>query len=198
MQTNPPKNKMKSAPRVINGKHTPTYNSYLAMHQRCSNPNNIGWHRYGGRGIKVCKRWKSYDNFYEDMGERPENTTLDRMDNDKDYQPDNCVWATPRVQGRNKSSNHIVTLNGVEMCITDAASMLNVSTTCILYRLDHDLPLDMISVKGQPEEMRNISVRHPHGTFRVSVTVDGKVKQKTFKKLSDAQAFRDNLKAKRE
>ena len=82
---------------------TPTYSSWVGMKQRCYNPRTVRYEQYGGRGIEVCPRWFSFANFLADMGERPEGTTLDRIDNNGNYCKENCRWASSQQQRYNIS-----------------------------------------------------------------------------------------------
>jgi hypothetical protein len=94
-------------PRVKPVRHglwrTPTYNSWANMITRCTNENHSTWPEYGGRGITICDRWRnSFENFLADMGERPEGTSLDRIDPEGNYEPGNCRWASKSAQNHNR------------------------------------------------------------------------------------------------
>ena len=80
---------------------TAVYRTWADMKTRCNNPNRKEYKYYGGRGISICKRWEKFQNFYNDMGDRPEGLTLDRIDNDGNYEPENCRWTTYAEQNHN-------------------------------------------------------------------------------------------------
>jgi hypothetical protein len=87
---------------------SPTYGSWYAMKQRCSNPKNKRYIDYAGRGIMVCERWQIFTNFLEDMGERPEGMTLDRINVNGNYEPSNCRWADVQTQAQNKRKLRVI------------------------------------------------------------------------------------------
>lgn len=124
--------------------YLPEYKHWINMKSRCCAPSSTGYENYGGRGIKVCDRWaKSFDAFYEDMGPRPTPShSLDRIDVNGDYEPTNCRWATKTSQMRNTRVNRLVTVDGSEMTLAEAAEKAPVPYNTVLYRLKRGWPLD--------------------------------------------------------
>ena len=120
------------------------YNSWREVLSRCLDPNNTGWHNYGGRGIKVCKRWRiSFANFVSDMGPKPHKRCyIDRIDNDGHYTPGNCRWLTPKQSARNRRTNRLITHNGRSMCIAEWAELLGVSKQLIYERLKRGMSVE--------------------------------------------------------
>jgi hypothetical protein len=105
---------------------------------RCYNQNNHKYPTYGGRGIRVCDRWRnSFDVFLEDMGPRPgDHYSIDRIDNDGNYEPKNCHWSTPTEQARNRGVTRFITANGQTRCLQEWADLLGSNPQTIADRLD--------------------------------------------------------------
>ena len=101
--------------------NTPAWISWNCMRQRCLCPKKDGYKYWGGRGVTVCDRWKHFDNFLSDMGERPLGTTLDRKDNNGNYEPGNCRWATSTEQNRNNRGNRLIEHAGQRKTVTEWA-----------------------------------------------------------------------------
>jgi hypothetical protein len=115
---------------------TPEYRTWSDMIQRCTNPNDGEYHNYGARGIKICDRWLTAKNFLKDMGEKPEGMQIERIDNDGNYEPGNCCWATPKEQARNRRGvKLIITYRGKTQCLTDWAEELGVHRATLWSRL---------------------------------------------------------------
>lgn len=122
---------------VIKAKHTKhghhgtsAYRSWHSMLQRCTNPNNSGYGSYGGSGIDVCDSWRDFSSFFEDMGERPEGSTLDRINGTKGYSKENCRWANLSLQGHNRvtgygSSKYLGVSFNKASCLWDARISIN-------------------------------------------------------------------------
>jgi len=100
---------------------TRSYSTWSSMMARCYDSTRYPYSRYGGRGIKVCKRWHDITNFVADMGQRPKGHSIDRIDNNGDYEPGNCRWVTQRQQMNNFSGNRLVKLNGETLTVSQLA-----------------------------------------------------------------------------
>jgi len=121
---------------------TRTWKSWDAMKQRCLNQNSPDYPRYGGVGIKVCKKWLKMDGFLEDMGERPEGKTLDRIDNSGNYESGNCRWATASEQQFNKRSNLKLEHQGKIRSIVELSEESGVPLKVLRWRLEHNWDLN--------------------------------------------------------
>lgn len=111
------------------------YSLWSSMLARCYNKDCKTYHRYGGRGIKVSDSWKNFENFANDMGDRPDGKSLDRVDNDGNYTKENCRWATQAEQSRNTSRNLVFDYKGKRTVLKDIAHAENLSYTKLLYHV---------------------------------------------------------------
>src|ERR1044071_6779273 len=118
---------------------TSEYHAWTKMKRRCSNPDIPGYYNYGGRGIKVCKRWtNSFAHFFADMGKKPTRRhEIDRKNNSRGYYPSNCRWVLPIVNGNNRRTNRILTADGQTKTMAEWARQLRCSRGCIPHRLAH-------------------------------------------------------------
>jgi len=114
-------------------KTSKTYSSWRAMRTRCNNTNYMDSKLYSEKGIKVCERWDNFNNFLEDMGERPEGKTLDRIDGTKGYYKENCRWATPQEQTNNRYCVKKVEFNGKTLTLFEWSELLGIKHS-VLYR----------------------------------------------------------------
>jgi len=136
------------------GKRPPSeYEIWSGIIKRCTNPNSRYYARYGGRGITVCDRWRyDYTAFLADMGPRPSlDHSIDRKDNDGNYEPSNCRWATQREQVWNSNATHLITFNGETLSQSEWARRLGMSHTTVSRRLKSGWPIEKaLSLPKQP------------------------------------------------
>lgn len=115
---------------------TPEYEIWAAMRQRCYNPNNKNFADYGGRGIVVCEKWSSFEDFLSDMGIQPPGMTIDRIDNYGNYEPSNCRWASRKEQSENRRSTRLIMVDGELLPLTKAAAKRGLAYTTLVRRLN--------------------------------------------------------------
>lgn len=165
----------------------PEYHIWIGMRYRCNNPKSPGWKKYGGRGIKVCVRWDtSFMAFLSDMGKRPSDEhQLDRFpDNNGDYQPGNCRWATRLQQARNTRQNRVVTFRGEALSVSEWAERVGISKRAMLHRLDNDWPLELALTRGKYQKKvvkrsgssryRGVGFHKATGKWAAHIKINGK------------------------
>lgn len=142
---------MEPLTRDSEGKHTPTFRIWVDMRRRCLNPSRVAYPDYGGRGIKVCDRWLKFENFLEDMGERPEGLTLERKDNDGPYSKDNCRWATPLEQCQNRRNTVLLSYEGKTQSMAAWAREVGLKRGTLFWRLKQGWPVEQaLAVESGP------------------------------------------------
>lgn len=137
----------------------PLYSVWQGMKRRCDNPNFPQYRDYGGRGIKVCPRWeRNFHAFVEDMGPRPDGYSLDRIDNDDDYTPENCRWSDRKSQQRNQRVTRRVTVDGKEYIAVDLADIAGVTTNTIIARAKRGLSYDEVTAPASKDRSENFDL----------------------------------------
>lgn len=121
----------------IKGRVSSEYRIWQMMLDRCYNPNNQAFHHYGGRGVRVCDRWRhDFRAFYADMGPRPVGMEIDRQDNNGNYDPSNCRWVTPIQNQNNKRTNRLLTYQGKTLTLSQWARLVGAAPGALLSRID--------------------------------------------------------------
>lgn len=154
----------------VGGKTTSLYRTWAAMAERCHNPRSLAFKDYGARGIVVCDEWRrSFTAFYAFMGERPSpNHSIDRIENNRGYEPGNVRWATDAEQRRNRTDNVFLTVNGVTKCSADWADEVGLRRITLCSRLK----------KGWPAEKAVLTPVRPHAPYPKRITVKREAKEK--------------------
>ena len=127
---------------------SPTYRVWICMKKRCFNPKTNVYHLYGGRGITICDRWMTFDNFLADMGEKPEKLTIERINNDGNYEPGNCKWATQLEQNLNTRTVRIISFNGIKDSVSGWARRIGMSAGALGHRIRAGWPIEIALTKA--------------------------------------------------
>lgn len=152
-----------NAMRTHGRSQTGTYRIWKKLRARCENPSTPNFHLYGGRGITVCDRWSKFELFLKDVGERPSLAhSLDRIDNNKGYSPDNCRWATRKQQNRNTRRNHLLTMGGETECMAYWAERAGVTQDFLKKRIWAGWPLYLAISAPKHMRLRTAMKRWPN------------------------------------
>lgn len=138
---------------------TKLYSVWCSMKSRCHNPTDAAYHYYGGRGIIVCERWREdVQNFFEDMGFAPEGYTLDRINNDGNYCPENCEWVSRKHQMNNRRCNRFITFDGVRKTAMQWSQDLGIPHQTIYARIDLGWPVEKVLSIGKNINLSGLSL----------------------------------------
>jgi len=151
---------------------TVAYSRWLAMKARCSNPNADNYKYYGGRGISICESWASFENFYADMGDPPEGTTLDRINSQGNYSPENCRWATVEEQARNRRSTVLFSFQGANYTLKELSEKLGISESTLSGRIYSGMSL--AEALGLTERTSEVVRARKVGSLKYISEVHGK------------------------
>jgi transposase len=156
------------------------YRTWNSMVSRCTNPKNSSYFRYGGRGISVCEKWRKFQGFYEDMGDKPyEGATLERIDNNGPYSKENCKWATMKEQCNNRRTNTIISINGKDHTLEQASIVLGLNRQTVSTRLSRGIPLDQaLQEKSAPRKLnidgRELTLMQAEREFGIKMKIISK------------------------
>jgi hypothetical protein len=173
------------------GRRTSEYYTWTGMRQRCFNPKSCGYHHYGGRGITVCARWLSFDNFIADMGPKPfKNYSLERIDVNGNYEPDNCIWADVKTQNGNRRNTQKVVYDGRLMSRGEAREISGWSKDTIQYRMgvmgmSLEEALATEKTRKGPEPTRRVSFEGQEYTLGELSKLTGRSKSALWYQLFD-------------
>lgn len=158
----------------------PLYGTWSAMLKRCFNSNHSHFHRYGGRGITVCERWMNFENFAKDMGSRPEGMTLDRINNDSNYSPDNCRWASQLEQVKNRNF-HKHLFNGKKLTIPEISEIVGASAKMLRSRIKKGMSINEAvgdalkpKIRRDPVDVNFPKIKGPYKNV-IKVNVNGEL-----------------------
>lgn len=140
---------------VHGGYKLKAFRIWATMKQRCLNPDATSFKAYGGRGIKVCDRWLEFENFLVDMGEKPENMSIDRIDVNGNYEPSNCRWATAKTQSSNRRDNHILTAFGQSKSLAAFADEYKLGYNTLVRRITKGWEIERALLEPVKMQFRN-------------------------------------------
>lgn len=162
----------------------PLYKCWVSMWERCTDPENQSYGNYGGRGIKVCDRWADIRNFIADMGPKPKGGSIDRINNNAGYSPDNCRWADRQTQSRNRRTSRIIDVGGREMCVSEAGEKYGVGLSNLCRRLNSGMSVLDAVTKPQQKRYRHVTINGESMTVPEWSKVTGVLESTIYWRLS--------------